>query len=142
MRESKRVMAAAAPKPLGAYSHAVRAGDFLYLSGQGARDPRTGDLVTATTDASGGYGGYDIGVHTRACLENVKAVLESAGGSFADVVDVTVLLLNMDDFDGFNRVYQEYFAASKPARTTLAVRELPLKNVIEIKAIAYLGAKK
>ncbi len=127
-----RVVTASAPKPLGAYSHAARVGSWLFISGQGARDPKTGQLVSPTS------GSYDIRQHTRACIENVRSVVESAGGTVADIVDVTVLLVDMKDFAGMNEVYQEYFAASRPARTTMAVKALPLDNVIEIKATAYL----
>jgi len=76
--------------------------------------------------------------HTRACIENLRAVVESAGGTLADIVDVTVLLINMDDFAAFNEVYEQYFSESRPARTTLAVSALPMENIIEIKAIACL----
>ncbi len=108
------------------------------MSGQGARDPKTGKLISPTTDAQGNFAGYDIRQHTRATIENLKAVLESAGSSLANIVDVTVLLVNIADFDLFNEVYSEYFAQTAPARTTLAVRSLPMQNVIEIKAVAQI----
>jgi reactive intermediate/imine deaminase len=134
----RQIHSDSAPQPLGAYSHATRVGDLLFLSGQGARDPKTGKLIAPTRDRAGRYAGYDVRQHTRACIENVKSVVESAGGSLADIVDVTVLLINMRDFAAFNEVYSEYFSESRPARTTMAVAELPLENVIEIKAIARL----
>jgi 2-aminomuconate deaminase len=131
----------AAPAPLGAYSHAMRVDDWLFISGQGARDPKTGKLVSPTRDGGGAYSGYDIRKHTRACIENVKTVVESAGGKLSDIVDVTVLLVNMHDFAGFNEVYETYFRDSRPARTTMGVSSLPMENIIEIKAVAYLGRR-
>jgi 2-iminobutanoate/2-iminopropanoate deaminase len=138
MSRPEQINVASAPRPLGAYSHAIRVGELLFISGQGARDPKTGELVSPSQNSSGQYAGYDIRAHTRACIENVKTVVESAGGSLKDVVDVTVLLINMKDFAAFNEVYEQYFREARPARTTMAVAELPLQNVIEIKAIAYL----
>jgi len=139
--ENQQVQTDSAPTPLGAYSHAMRVQDWLFLSGQGARDPKTGKLVSPTRNGQGGYSGYDIREHTRACLENVKAVVESAGGKMSDIVDVTVLLVNMQDFAGFNEIYETYFRDSRPARTTMGVSSLPMENIIEIKAVAYLGAR-
>jgi 2-aminomuconate deaminase len=141
MSEKQQVTTARAPRPLGAYSHAMRVHDWLFISGQGARDPQTGKLVSPTKNGQGNYAGYDIREHTRACLENVKTVVEDAGGKLGDIVDVVVLLVNMQDFAGFNEVYEEYFSASRPARTTLGVSSLPMENIIEIKAVAYLGSR-
>lgn len=139
--DKQQIETASAPKPLGAYSHAMRAQDWLFVSGQGARDPKTGKLVSPTRNGQGGYSGYDIREHTRACIENVKAVVESAGGKLSDIVDVTVLLVDMQDFAGFNEVYETYFRDSRPARTTIGASSLPMENIIEIKAVAYLGVR-
>ncbi len=127
-----------APAPLGSYSHAVWAGDLLYISGQGARDAKTGREAGVTLDEHGTVATYDIEVQTRAVLENLKVVLKAAGCSMEDLVDVSVFLKDMNDFPRYNRVYAEFFSFSNPpARTTVQVAGLPGKNFIEIKAIAF-----
>lgn len=117
-----------APKPIGPYSQAVMAGDFLFLAGQIPIDPETGDLV------SGG-----IKEQARRVLENVKAVLEKAGCSFKDVVNVTVFLKDLSHFNEFNEVYSEYFGDAKPARATIQVARLPKDALVELVVIAYRG---
>jgi 2-iminobutanoate/2-iminopropanoate deaminase len=97
------------PRPLGAYSQAIRAGDFIFVAGMGGIDPATGQMVP---------GG--VREQTRRALENIKAVLESAGASLSDVVKVTVFLTNPDDFNDMNEVYREYFKEKPPARSTVA----------------------
>jgi reactive intermediate/imine deaminase len=127
-----------APAPLGSYSHAVWAGDLLYVSGQGARDSKTGKEAGVTLDEHGTVVSYDIEVQTRAVLENLKVVLKAAGCSMEDLVDVSVFLKDMNDFPRYNRIYAEFFSFSNPpARTTVQVAGLPGKNFIEIKAIAF-----
>jgi 2-aminomuconate deaminase len=127
-----------APAPLGSYSHAVWAGDLLYISGQGARDAKTGKEAGVTLDEHSAVAAYDIEVQTRAVLENLKVVLKAAGCSMEDLVDVSVFLKDMNDFPRYNRVYAEFFSFSNPpARTTVQVAGLPGKNFIEIKAIAF-----
>lgn len=126
-----------APPPLGSYSHAIRAGSLLFIAGQGARDPKTGKEMGVTLSEEGIVTDYDIEVQTRAVLNNLKTVLTAAQLTLEDVVDVTVFLKNMKDFDKYNRVYAEYFSfEAPPARTTVEVLGLPGKNFIEIKAIA------
>lgn len=127
-----------APSPLGAYSHAVRAGDFVYLSGQGARLPETGAEVGVTLDAAGNVTAYDIEVQTHAVIKNMQIILQAAKLNLQDVVDVSVFLADIKDFGKFNQVYAQYFSfAGPPARTTVQAAALPGKNFIEIKAIAY-----
>lgn len=127
-----------APSPLGSYSHAVWAGDLLFVSGQGARNAQTGKEAGVTLDEKGAVTAYDIKVQTRAVLENLKVVLEAAGCGLHDLVDVSVFLKDMGDFAQYNQVYAQYFSfENPPARTTVAVAALPGKNFIEIKAIAY-----
>jgi 2-aminomuconate deaminase len=127
-----------APSPLGAYSHAVWAGNLLYVSGQGARDAQTGREAGVILDEHGAVVSYDIEVQTRAVLNNLKTVLQAAGCTLEDLVDMNVFLKDMKDFEKYNRVYAEFFSfASPPARTTVAVAALPGKNFIEIKAIAF-----
>jgi 2-iminobutanoate/2-iminopropanoate deaminase len=115
-----------APRPSGAYSQAIRAGDFLFIAGQGAADPQTGKLVP---------GG--IREQTRQALENVKAIVEAAGGSMRDIVKVTVVLDRIEDFDDMNEVYQTFFPESPPARATFQGR-IGNGLLIEIDAIAYI----
>jgi 2-aminomuconate deaminase len=126
-----------APLPLGAYSHAVKAGPFVYLCGLGARNPETGKEDGVTLDASGSVLHYDIEVQTRTVLQNLIVVLEAADCSLSDVVDVTVYLRNMKDFAAYNKIYGEFFNfEGLPARTTIESSP-PGHNFIEIKAIAY-----
>jgi 2-iminobutanoate/2-iminopropanoate deaminase len=115
-----------APKPIGPYSQAVIAGNFVFLAGQIPIDPKTGELVDG-----------DIKEQTRRVLENIKAVLEKAGCSLKDVVNVTVFLKDLSHFNEFNEVYSEYFSESKPARATIQVAALPKNALVEIVAIAY-----
>jgi 2-aminomuconate deaminase len=131
------VPAERAPGPLGNYSHAVRAGNLLFVSGMGARDATTGTESGITVDEEGNVTSYDIEVQTRAVLHNLQTVLTEAGCTLQNVVDVTVFLADMKDFDKYNRVYGKYFNfTGPPARTTIQAAKLPGKNFIEIKAIA------
>lgn len=133
-----RVRAENAPKPVGAYPHARRVGDLLYLSGVGPRQPQTDEIPGGPIrDADGQPRDYDIEAQTRAVIENVKAILEAAGSSLDKVVDVTSFLVDMDrDFQGYNKVYREYFASIQAARTTVAIRALPTPIAVELKVIA------
>ena len=126
-------------KPRGAYPHFRRAGDFIYVSGNGARRPDN-TVAGATADAMGTLA-VDIRTQTRAVLENVTAILAAAGATLVDVVDITAFLVDMGDFGGYNEVYAEFFGKDGPARTTIAVHQLPHPHMrIEIKAIAYKPA--
>lgn len=123
MKEEIRAGAAAAPG--GAYSQAIRAGDFVYVSGQGPLDPETGAVVGATIEEQ-----------TARTLDNVKAILAAAGATLADVVKSTVHLSSIDLFDGFNGVYSTYFPDPKPARTTVGSELLGI--LVEIDVVAYV----
>jgi len=126
-----------APKPVGPYPHARRVGDFLFLSGIGPRTPGTGEIPGLIRDGAGSVVGHDIEVQTRACIQNVKTILEEAGSSLEKVLDVTVYLTDMQrDFDRFNRVYAEYFGKVQPTRTTVGVDSLPTPISVELKVIA------
>jgi 2-iminobutanoate/2-iminopropanoate deaminase len=114
-----------APKPIGPYSPALRAGQLLFVSGQVPTDPATGDLVTG-----------DIGAETRQVMENIGRLLQAAGLDFAAVVRTTVFLADMADFQAMNAVYGNYFSAPYPARATVQVARLPRDARIEIDAIA------
>lgn len=121
------VVSSRAPRPLGPYPHARRLGNLLFLSGIGPRHRETEQIPEG------------IEAQTRACIDNVKAILEDAGSSLEKVVDVTVFLTNIDhDFAAFNRVYAEYFETlqTRPTRTTVGVVALPVPISIELKVIA------
>jgi reactive intermediate/imine deaminase len=126
-----------APKALGSYSHAVQVGQLVFVAGQGCRDAQTGIEAGITLDADGKVTAYDIEVQTEGVLKNLASVLDSAGLSLSDVIDATVFLKSMDDFDRYNKVWGKHFTSEcPPARTTVAVADLPGRNYIEIKAIA------
>jgi len=115
----------AAPKAIGPYEQAIRTDGFVFTAGQIPIDPKTGNLV------EGG-----IAEQTRQALKNLKAVLEAAGSSMDRVVKATVFLKNMADFPAMNEVYADYFSAAKPARSTVAVAELPRGALVEIDLVA------
>ena len=133
--ESKR-----AAEPVGAFPHAKRVGDFLFLSGIGPRKRGSREIPGVTLDSLGEISGYDIEQQCRAVFNNVRFVLEDSGASWNDIVDVTVFLTNMKkDFPIFNKLYAEYFAGDgkpNPTRTTIEVTALPTPIAIELKVIA------
>ena len=114
-----------APNPIGPYSQAIKANGFIFLSGQAALDPKTGQLISG-----------DIWQQTERTLENLKGVLEAAGGNLNHVVKVTVFLKNMNDFSAMNEVYTRYFGKVPPARSTVEVARLPKDALVEIDLIA------
>ena len=123
-------------KPRGAFPHFRCAGDFIFVSGTSSR--RADDSIAGvTTDAAGVYV-FDIRVQTRAVIQNIRDILAHAGASLADVVEVSTYLVSMQDFPGYNEVYAEVFGYEGPARTTVAVAELPHPHLrIEIKVVAW-----
>ena len=123
-------------KPRGKYPHIKRAGDFLIVSGTSAR--RSDNTIAGAEVDAMGTTRLDIRAQTRAVIENVRGILESAGADLKDVVEVTSYLVSMNDFAGYNEVYGEYFDYDGPARTTVAVHQLPHPHLlIEIRAVAY-----
>lgn len=128
----------AAPTPVGAYPHARRFGELLFLSGVGPRQAGTNAIPGGPIrDAEGQALDYDVRAQTRAVIENVRTVLAAAGSSLDKVLDVTVYLVDMDrDFAAYNEVYAEYFASIQAARTTVAIRALPTPIAVEFKVIA------
>ena len=123
-------------KPRGKYPHIKRAGDFLIVSGTSSR--RADDTIAGAETDGNGTTRLDVRVQTKAVIENVRDILRSAGAELNDVVEITTYLVNMDDFAGYNEVYGEYFGYDGPARTTVAVRQLPHPHLlIEIRAVAY-----
>jgi 2-aminomuconate deaminase len=133
--ESKR-----APEPVGAFPHAKRLGNLLFLSGIGPRKRDSKEIPGVTLTADGKIDNYDIEMQCRAVFENVRLVLEDAGANWNNIVDVTVFLTNMKrDFPIYNKLYAEYFAGAgkpNPTRTTIEVTALPTPIAIELKVIA------
>jgi 2-iminobutanoate/2-iminopropanoate deaminase len=117
-----------APAAVGPYSHAVRSGGFLFLSGQTPLDPATGKLVDG-----------DIGEHTRQCLRNLTAVCEAAGASLADAVRCGIYVTDMGTFGEVNAAYSEFFPENPPARSTVGVASLPVGAQVEIDAIVAVA---
>lgn len=122
----KAVHTEKAPKPVGPYSQGIRAGDFLFISGQVAIDPSTGKLSEGTA-----------GEQASVILENLRAILEAEGLKFSDVVKTTIFLTDMADFSEVNQVYGGFFHSDPPARSTLQVAALPLGARLEIEMIAW-----
>ncbi len=126
-----------AAEPVGPYPHGRIYHDTFFLSGVGPREPGKKEIPGVTLDGEGNIIDYDITVQTRAVVKNIRAVLEAAGGSLHDVLDVQVFLTNMkDDFQTFNKVYGEYFGEIGPTRTTIEVGALPTPIAVEFKIIA------
>lgn len=121
-------MTSSAPRAVGPYSQAVRAGDYVFVSGQIPVDPATGTMLDG-----------DIAAQTRRVILNVEAILAAAGASLGDVVCTTVFLANMDDFPAMNEAYSGFFAPPAPARSTVEAARLPKNARLEIDVIAYLG---
>ncbi|MGC1373378.1 MAG: RidA family protein [Candidatus Sulfotelmatobacter sp.] len=132
--DGKVVEGKAAPR--GKHPHVKRAGDFLFVSGTSAR--RVDNTIAgAELDALGSVR-LDIRTQTRAVIENIRDILTAAGAQLENVVEISTYLVNMNDFGGYNEVYGEFFGYDGPARTTVAVHQLPHPNLlIEIKAVAY-----
>lgn len=127
------------PEPVGAYPHARRVGNLLFLSGVGPRKRGSKDIPGVTLDGQGNVISYDIAIQCHSVFENVRLILEAAGSSWENLVDVTVFLTNMkNDFQVFNGIYTEYFKDIKPCRTTLEVSALPTPIAIELKCIAIV----
>jgi 2-aminomuconate deaminase len=136
----KGIRAAGAPAPVGAYPHARRSGNLLFLSGIGPRSADGSGVPGVTLDAQGKVVGYDMEAQCHAVFHNVAAILESAGARLGDLLDVTVFLTDIGrDFEVFNRVYGEYVGKDGPCRTTVEVTRLPTPIAIELKCIAECG---
>lgn len=129
-----------APEPVGLYPHARRVGGLLFLSGVGPRSRGTTEIPGVALDDSGSIISYDIEIQCRSVFQNVRWILEDAGSSWDQMVDVTVFLTNMkDDFKTYNRLWAEYFGDNPPCRTTLEINCLPTPIAIELKVIATVG---
>jgi 2-aminomuconate deaminase len=126
-----------APEPVGAYPHAKRVGNLLFLSGVGPRKKGSKEIPGVTLNEVGEIVAYDIEIQCHSVFKNVKFILEASGSKWENLVDVTVYLTNMKkDFATFNRIYADYFTINQPCRTTVEVNALPTPIAIELKCIA------
>ncbi len=133
-----------APEPVGPYPHARWVGNLLFVSGLGPRTRGSNEIPGVTRGADGKVASYDIEAQCRSVFANVRTVIEDAGATWNDIVDVTVFLTNMDDFAAYNRVYAEHFAGEgkpNPTRTTVEVTRLPTDIAIELKVIAAVESR-
>lgn len=136
---SEEINSSRAPEPVGLYPHARKVGNLLFLSGVGPRKRASKDIPGVTLDQNGNITSYDIELQCRSVFENVRAILEEAGSSWEQIVDVTVFLTSMKrDFQSYNRLYAEYFKENRPCRTTVEVNALPTPIAIELKVIATI----
>ena len=137
-----RIDSTRAPEPVGAFPHARRAGNLVFLSGIGPRVRGSKEIPGVTLDDRGEIVAYDIETQCRSCFDNVRTVVEDAGIPWTNVVDVLAFLTNMkDDFPTYNRVYAEYFAGEgnpNPARTTIEIGSLPTPIAVEVKVTAVV----
>ena len=140
--DSDRIDSPSAPEPVGAYPHARRAGNLLFLSGVGPRKRGSTDIPGVTLGSNGEVVAKDIDAQCRSCFDNVKAIVGDAGVPWANVVDVLVFLTDMkNDFKIYNEVYAEYFAGDgnpNPTRTTIEINALPTPIAVEVKVIATI----
>lgn len=131
-----------APEPVGAYPHARRIGDFLFLSGVGPRERGQKAIPGVTLRDDGSIEDYDIVIQTESVFRNIRYILEDAGADWNDIVDVTVFLTDMKkDFPIVNKLYAEYFAGVNACRTTIEIGALPTPIAVELKVIAFVGNK-
>jgi 2-aminomuconate deaminase len=128
-----------APEPVGLYPHARKVGNLLFLSGVGPRERGTKKIPGVELDEAGNIVSYDIETQCHSVFRNVRYILEDAGSSWDNIVDVTVFLTNIKaDFATYNRVYAEYFKDNQPCRTTVEINALPTPIAIELKVIATI----
>ena len=128
-----------APQAVGLYPHARKVRDLLFLSGVGPRKADQIDIPGVTLNASGDIVDYDIEAQCHSVFENIRLILEDAGSSWGNIVDVQVFLTNMkDDFKTYNKIYAEYFRENQPCRTTIEIKSLPTPIAIELKVIATI----
>ena len=133
----KRIESPNAPEPVGLYPHARQVGNLLFLSGIGPRERGKKDIPGVKLDSDGNIVSYDIKSQCHSVFKNVRMVLEDAGSSWENLIDVTVFLTNMkDDFEIYNQLYSEYFKKNQPSRTTIEISSLPTPIAIELKCIA------
>jgi 2-aminomuconate deaminase len=135
-RRPESAVVAGKARPRGTFPHFRRAGDFVFVSGVSAR--RADDTIAGAEPGAGGAWALDIRVQTRAVIHNIRDILAAAGASLEDLVELSAFLVSMDDFAGYNEVYSEFFGYQGPARTTVAVAQLPHPQLlIEMRAVAW-----
>ncbi len=140
MNTSQIISTDKAAAPLGAYPHARRAGNLLFLSGIGSRSAEDNSIPGLELDANGKILKYDIEAECHSVFKNVKAVLEASGSSWENIIDVTVFLTHMkSDFPLYNKIYAQYFSNVQACRTTVEVLSLPTPIAIELKVIATIS---
>ncbi|MBT3571522.1 MAG: RidA family protein [Flavobacteriales bacterium] len=128
-----------APQAVGLYPHARKVGNILYLSGVGPRKAGQTDIPGVTLNERGEIESYDIEIQCHSVFDNIRFILEDAGSSWDNIVDVQVFLTNMkDDFNTYNKIYAEYFKDNQPCRTTIEIKSLPTPIAIELKVIATI----
>jgi len=137
--ENPSINSSKAPEPVGAYPHARKVGNLLFLSGVGPRERGTKIIPGVELDVNGNLLSYDIEAQCHSVFKNVRSILEEAGSSWDKMIDVTVFLTNMkDDFPTYNRLYADYFKDAQPCRTTVEINCLPTPIAIELKVIATI----
>ena len=142
MGDESIISASGAPAPVGAYPHARRVGELLFLSGIGPRPVGGGPIPGVTLNEDGEVETYDIEAQCHAVFTNVRTVLHSADADWTDLVDITVFLTDIRrDFETYNRIYAEYFDSDGPCRTTVEVTRLPTPIAIELKCIACTASR-
>lgn len=144
MNDEEKISTDKAPKPVGLYPHARKAGNLLFLSGVGPRQANTSNndsqVPGLQQDHNGNFVSFDFEAQVHAVFANVKTILEASGSSWDNIVDVTVFLVNMQrDFSTFNRLYAQYFKDNQPCRTTVEINALPTPIAIELKVIATVA---
>ncbi len=136
---SEKINSTRAPEPVGLYPHARRVGNLLFLSGVGPRERGSKTIPGVELNQDGTIKSYDIEKQCHSVFRNVKAILEDAGTTWENLVDVTVYLTNMKaDFPIYNRLWAEYFHQNAPCRTTLEINALPTPIAIELKCVAVM----
>ena len=136
---SEKFYSSKAPEPVGNYPHAIKTGNFLFLSGIGPREQGKSKIPGVKLDKKGDIISYDIETQCHSVFNNVRTILEESGSSWENLVDITVFLTNMKvDFPIFNRLYGEYFKTNQPCRTTIEIKSLPTPIAIELKCIAII----
>ena len=139
MKNGEKINSKRAPQAVGLYPHARKVGNLLFLSGVGPRKANQEKIPGVNLDNNGNIISYDIEIQCHSVFENIRFILEDAGSSWENIIDVQVFLTNMkDDFKTYNKVYAEYFKKNQPCRTTIEIKSLPTPIAIELKVIATI----
>ena len=139
MKNGEKFNSKRAPQAVGLYPHARKVGNLLFLSGVGPRKANQEKIPGVNLDNNGNIISYDIEIQCHSVFENIRFILEDAGSSWENIIDVQVFLTNMkDDFKAYNNVYAEYFKKNQPCRTTIEIKSLPTPIAIELKVIATI----